>query len=285
MRVVETVDLFTKELESARLSGRRVGLVPTMGALHRGHLSLVERARAETGLVALTIFVNPLQFDEPGDLAAYPKDLDADLDKARSAGVDLAFVPPVAEMYPPGSSTTVSVGSLSRVLEGAERPGHLDGVATVVCKLFAMAAPCRAYFGEKDFQQLAAVRRLASDLCLPVEVVGCPTVRDGDGLACSSRNARLSEEEREAALVLHKSLVAGRDLVTRGERRTDAVEGAMREIVASEPLVSLSYAVAVDPTSIERPEKIEGDVRLLVAVRVGPVRLIDNLEARAGCER
>ena len=261
-----------------------VGLVPTMGALHDGHRSLMARARAECEVVAVSIFVNPLQFGDPEDMERYPRTLERDLLVCAEAGADVVFVPTLREMYPSwpaAPSTTVSVGGVSDAWEGAARPGHFDGVATVVAKLFAIAGPCRAYFGLKDFQQLAVVRCLARDLALPVEVVGCPIVREADGLALSSRNVRLSADERAAATVLSSALAAGRAAVASGERSGAAVGRAMRAAVATEPLVRLDYAVAVDAATLQESDAIDDPqaVRLLVAAQVGPVRLIDNSAA------
>jgi len=260
-------------------------LVPTMGALHAGHTSLIARARAECDVVVVTIFVNPLQFGDPDDIAAYPRTLDHDLACAE-AGADVVFVPSVREMYPSWPdppATTVSVRGVSEVWEGASRPGHFDGVATVVAKLFSVAGRCRAYFGLKDFQQLAVVRQLTEDLALPVEVVGCPIVREPDGLAFSSRNVRLSPAERAAATVLSRALAAGRAALAGGERSSVAVRAAMRAVVETEPLVDLDYAAVVDARTLADPAHV-GDlagVRLLIAARVGPVRLIDNCAAVA----
>ena len=284
MEVVETVAGCRALLEQARGVGRVVGLVPTMGALHDGHTSLVARARAECDVVVVSIFVNPLQFGDPEDIAHYPRTLERDLLVCAEAGADVVFVPTVREMYPSwpaAPSTTVSVGGVSGAWEGASRPGHFDGVATVVAKLFAIAGPCRAYFGLKDFQQLAVVRRLALDLSLPVEVVGCPIVREGDGLALSSRNARLSHDERLAATVLSRALAAGRAAVAAGERSGAALSGIMHAVVSGTPQVRLDYAVAVDAATLEEAGTIEdpGSVRLLIAAEVGPVRLIDNSAA------
>ncbi len=253
MRVLDRGDQLRKELDAARAAGRTVGLVPTMGALHEGHASLIRRSAAECDVTAVTVFVNPLQFGAGEDLAAYPRDLDADVAVAGGEGAALVFAPSVEEMYPGPPSVTVHVAG-EDVLEGAARPGHFDGVATVVAKLFNLAGPCRAYFGEKDWQQLRVVRRLVADLCFPVDVVACPTVREADGLACSSRNVRLSADERRAATVLYRALTAypARD---------------MADVVAEEPLATLDYAEVV------------GD-RLLIAARIGDVRLIDNLEVR-----
>jgi pantoate--beta-alanine ligase len=282
--VVETAAGCTDLLQTARACGRRVGLVPTMGALHGGHLSLIARARAECDVVVVSIFVNPLQFGDPEDIEHYPRTLERDLSECAAAGADVVFVPAVREMYPSWPeppATTVSVSGVSDRWEGASRPGHFDGVATVVAKLFAVAGPCRAYFGLKDFQQLAVVRAMAADLSLPVELVGCPIVREPDGLALSSRNVRLSGDERAAATVLSRALAAGRTAVAAGERSGAAVAGAMRDVAATEDLVHLDYAVAVDAATLSEVAVIEDPttVRLLVAAQVGPVRLIDNSAA------
>ncbi|HVF75365.1 MAG TPA: pantoate--beta-alanine ligase [Acidimicrobiales bacterium] len=255
--VVDTVEAFRKALDAERAAGRTVGLVPTMGYLHDGHAGLMRRAAAECDVAAATVFVNPLQFAPTEDLAAYPRDLDRDIAIAEKAGVTVLFAPSVEEMYPGEVFTTVHVAEASEGLEGASRPTHFDGVATVVAKLFNIAGPCRAYFGEKDWQQLAVVRQLAADLSIPVEVVGCPIAREPDGLAMSSRNVYLNPEERRAATVLHRALLAGRH----------GGPEAMRTTVATEPLVELDYAEQV------------GD-RLLIAARVGRTRLIDNMGVR-----
>jgi pantoate--beta-alanine ligase len=281
VRLVETVAECRELLQWARATGRSVGLVPTMGALHAGHVSLMNRARAENDVVAVSIFVNPLQFGDPEDIAHYPRTLDWDRDVCDEAGVDLIFAPSVREMYPHWPTpvaTTVSVGGVSEGWEGASRPGHFDGVATVVAKLFAIAGPCRAYFGEKDFQQLAVVRQMVADLSLPIDVVGCPIVRERDGLALSSRNVRLSPEERNAAVVLSRALAEGRALLEEGVEYSSTVAEAMRRVIESEPLVRLDYAVAVGREDLVAREIIEdpASVRLLIAADVGPVRLIDN---------
>ncbi len=268
MELVETIEGFRKVLDGERASGRVVGLVPTMGALHAGHASLLRRAAAQCDVVAATIFLNPLQFAAGEDLARYPQNLERDRKVATEAGVDYLFAPSVEEMYPDEPLTRVSVGGPGDDLEGASRPGHLAGVATVVAKLFAIAGPCRAYFGEKDHQQLEVVRRMVTDLSFPVEVVPCPTVREADGLAVSSRNAYLSAEERRAAAVLHQALVAGRERLERGERDLAAVGRTMRQVIEAEPLAHVDYA--------EARASQEG-WRLLVAARFGTTRLIDNL--------
>ncbi len=284
MDVAETAAACRELLGRARAAGRRVGLVPTMGALHAGHVSLVARARAECDTVVVSIFVNPLQFGDSADLARYPRTLERDLLVCAEAGADVVFVPSVGEMYPSWPAppaTTVTVRGPSERWEGASRPGHFDGVATVVAKLFAVAGPCRAYFGEKDYQQLAVVRCLAADLCLPVEVVGCATVRESDGLALSSRNVRLSVVERAAAPALRRALAAGQAAVAAGSRSGREVARAMAAAVAPEPLIQLDYAVAVDADGLDEVDAITDpeSVRLLVAARVGPVRLIDNCPA------
>jgi pantoate--beta-alanine ligase len=254
-----------------------------MGALHAGHRSLIRRAADECDVVAVSVFVNPTQFGDAADLAAYPRTLESDIEVVAAAGGGLVFAPPVHEMYPdrPGSMfTTVSVPALSARWEGASRPGHFDGVASVVVKLLSATGRCRAYFGEKDFQQLALIRRLVRDLALPTEVVGCPTVRLEDGLALSSRNVRLSSEERPAAAVLWRALRAGADLMAGGETDPGAVEECMARVVAEEPGVALDYAVAVRADDLERATTCAPGrpLRLLIAATVGPVRLIDNLD-------
>ena len=286
MDVLETVAGCRAALDRARAAGRVVGLVPTMGALHDGHASLLDRARAECDVVVVSIFVNPLQFGDPEDIAHYPRTLESDLFTCAASGADVVFVPSVGEMYPSwpaAPSTTVSVSGVSEGWEGASRPGHFDGVATVVAKLFTIAGPCRAYFGLKDFQQLAVVRRMALELSLPVEVIGCPIVREADGLALSSRNVRLSATERRAATVLSRALAAGRDAVANGERSGAALTRAMRAEVADEPLVELDYAVVVDADTLQEAATVvePSAMRLLIAAQVGPVRLIDNSAALA----
>jgi pantoate--beta-alanine ligase len=282
--VLDTVAGFAARLDQERRSGRTVGVVLTMGALHRGHASLVQRAAQECDVVAVTIFVNPTQFAEAADLTNYPRTLGADLHVAAAAGASVVFAPTVTEMYPgwpAPPATAVSVRGLSERWEGVFRPGHFDGVATVVVKLLSTAGRCRAYFGEKDFQQLAIVRRTVHDLSLPVEVVECSTVRELDGLAMSSRNMRLDSRQRDAAKVLNAALRAGAEALAAGGDRS-AAESAMADVVAKEPLVHLDYAALVDAVDLE-PADDPGDgraLRLLIAATVGPVRLIDNLDPR-----
>lgn len=278
--MIESSASLSKALDAERAMGRQVGLVPTMGALHAGHLSLVEAARRQVEVVVVSIFVNELQFDDPADLARYPRDPERDAALCADAGVDYLFVPAVEELHPSPVLTSVRVAGLGEVLEGASRPGHFCGVATVVTKLLAVAGRCRAYFGEKDYQQLVLVRRLATELRFPVEVVGCPTMREPDGVAISSRNALLSEAERAAAPVLYRSLLAGRELVLAGERRPERVGAEMATVVGREPLASLDYAAAVDASGLQTPDELRGDVRLLVAAWLGATRLIDSLGVR-----
>jgi pantoate--beta-alanine ligase len=281
LTVLDRRDAFRKALDAERSAGRTIGLVPTMGALHAGHLSLMARAKAECDVVATTLFVNPLQFAPSEDLSAYPRDAEGDGAKAERAGVAYLFAPDQREMFPEPSLTSVRVAGLSEVLDGEHRPGHFDGVATIVSKLFGLAGPCRAYFGEKDFQQLAVVRRLVADLSIPVEVIGCPTVRASDGLALSSRNAYLTDDERAVAPALYRALLAGRAAIeTHRQTDADEVRAAMTAIVIAEPRFTLDYAEVVTPGDLARPHAIAGEVRLLIAARLGRARLIDNLGAR-----
>ena len=277
MKTVVTIAELRSRLDADRAAGRTVGFVPTMGYLHDGHASLMRQARAETDVVVASIFVNPLQFGAGEDLDAYPRDLDRDTRLAEAAGVDLLFVPGADEMYPEPVLTTVSVAQLSEPLEGASRPTHFAGVATVVAKLFAIVGPCRAYFGEKDFQQLALVRRMVRDLSFPVDVVGCQTARELDGLALSSRNTYLTREEREAAPVLYRALRAGVASILAGERDPAFVCSLMAQIIEAEPLARLDYAEVVDADSFRVPDPLAGNLRLLAAVRFGRARLIDNV--------
>lgn len=283
---LHTVAGLRARLDEARRNGLRVGLVPTMGALHVGHRSLVESAAADNDVVVTTVFVNPLQFAPTDDLAAYPRDLDGDCALAEGAGASVVFAPTVEEMYPdgpgPGVLTNVHVAGITDVLDGVARPGHFDGVATVVSKLFNIAGPCRAYFGEKDFQQLAVVRRMAYDLSFPVEVIGCPTVREPDGLALSSRNRYLTPEQRAGAPVIHRALQAGREAIEGGATHATDVEATMLALLHAEPVVdSVDYAAVVDAATLRTPDPLQGTLRLLIAARVGRARLIDNIGCNA----
>lgn len=275
MRVAETIT----ELRAARsqIAGT-VGLVPTMGALHAGHLSLVTRARAENEAVIVTIFVNPLQFGPTEDFAAYPRDLASDLKLLENSSVDLVFAPAPDVMYPPEFQTTVEVGSIGQILEGAHRPGHFRGVATVIAKLFNLVQPQRAYFGQKDAQQVVVVRQMIRDLNFPVELVVCPIVRDDDGLALSSRNVYLTSNERHAAPVLYRALRAAAAAYRAGERNPEALRQVMRETLATEPLAQPDYVSVADAeTLVECSQRLPERALLSMAVRIGRTRLIDNL--------
>jgi len=265
------------ELRSALAAASRpIGLVPTMGALHDGHVSLIRRARAENATVLVTIFVNPRQFNEIADFEEYPRDEEADVGVAGAAGADLVWIPSVDDVYPAGFGTSVHVGDLAERLEGAARPGHFEGVTTVVAILLGLAGAERAYFGQKDAQQLLVVRRMASDLGIGTEIVACPIVREPDGLAMSSRNVRLSPAERAAAPVLRRALVAARARYDSGERDGEVLRSAMREVLAMEPLAAPEYASCADPATLLELARVERVALLSLAVRFGAVRLIDN---------
>jgi pantoate--beta-alanine ligase len=279
--VVRTIADLRAVLTAARLERREIGFVPTMGYLHDGHRSLMREAAARNDTTVVSVFVNPLQFAPTEDLDRYPRDLARDVQMASDEGVQYVFAPSQHEMYPERVVTTVSVAGVSEPLEGASRPSHFAGVATVVTKLFSIVGPCRAYFGEKDFQQLAVIRRLVLDLSLPIEVVACPTIREPDGLAMSSRNVNLTPDARRAAPVLLRALQAGRHAIEAGERDAMHVRRVMRVVVESEPLVDLDYAEVVDESSFVIPTPLAGTLRLLIAARLPHARLIDNLGARA----
>jgi pantoate--beta-alanine ligase len=276
MRTIRTVADLRAALDEPRRAGRAIGLVPTMGALHEGHLSLIRAARAENDVVVVSLFVNPAQFDEQSDLAAYPRDEAGDARKAADAGADILFAPPVEEVYPRGFATTVRVAGVTEPLEGEHRgAGHFDGVATVVTMLLNMALPGAAYFGQKDAQQAAVIRRLVTDLDIPVRIAIQPTVREPDGLALSSRNVHLRGADRERALALKRALDAAASAVAAGERDPHAVARAGRAAMA-ELGVEPEYLALVRPDDLTPVDRIAGDVLVAVAARVGPTRLIDN---------
>jgi pantoate--beta-alanine ligase len=276
LRVVPAIDEIRAALAARRGSGT-IGLVPTMGALHAGHASLIERARAECAIVVVSIFVNPLQFDRADDLARYPRPLDADLALCERLGVDLVFAPAPEEIYPEPPDVIVHVGDTAKYLCGAFRPGHFNGVATVVLKLFTIVQPDVAYFGEKDAQQLAIIKRMVADLNLPVKIAPVPTVREDDGLALSSRNQHLNPAERGLAPVLFRALTAARDVVARGERSADAVKRHAATLVPSGARLRLEYFELVDPRTFQPVERITGPVVAAAALWVGSTRLIDNV--------
>ena len=275
MRVIDT----NREMALAcREAPHPLGLVPTMGALHAGHLSLVDRAIEETETVVVSIFINPTQFGPEEDLTEYPRDLDGDLELLRQRGVDLVYVPGVNDVYPEGFDTWVNVGPLADRLEGAVRPGHFRGVATVVSKLFNLIGPQRAYFGEKDGQQTVVVQKMARDLDTGVEVVVCPTVREDDGLAMSSRNIRLNREERRAATGLFLALGEARELWAAGERDAEKLRHAVRGALESEPLFArIDYVSVADTSTLEELETVTGAAMVSTAVHLGRVRLLDNI--------
>lgn len=277
MTVVRKIAEVRNALAVARRGGRMIGLVPTMGALHAGHMSLVESAKREGCFAIVSIFVNPTQFGPNEDYLRYPRNEAADLALCEQAGVDLVFVPEVREIYHPQAATRVRVARLTETLCGPHRPGHFEGVATVVAKLFNMVHPDRAYFGEKDAQQLAVVRRMVRDLDFPIEVVGCPIVREPDGLALSSRNTMLDSDARRQAASLHRALTVGRDRILSGERTVAGVAATMATIIQSAGPAQIDYISIVDPDSMQPVAEIDKPVLLAVAVRIGGVRLIDNV--------
>jgi pantoate--beta-alanine ligase len=274
LQQVETI----ADLRAARnrLEGR-VGLVPTMGALHDGHRSLIQAARQENDTVIATIFVNPTQFALGEDFATYPRDLERDIDELEDEGVDLVFTPTPDEMYPMGFQTVINVEVVSTGLEGEHRPGHFEGVSTVVAKLFNLTLPDRAYFGQKDAQQVVVIKQMVRDLNFPLEIVVCPIVREPDGLAMSSRNVYLNPEERQAALVLWNALCLAREMWTRGTRDAQAFRNRMRELIATEELARVDYISVADPETLRDVERIQGPVLVSLAVRIGRTRLIDNI--------
>lgn len=271
-----TITDLQEALGRVRAAGQSVGLVPTMGALHEGHLSLVRRAHSENDFVVVSVFVNPTQFSPDEDFNQYPRDLDQDIRLAAEAGAHLVFAPEVDEMYPPGYCTWVDVEGLTEGLCGATREGHFRGVSTVVAKLFNLCRPDRAYFGQKDAQQLVVIRRMVRDLNMGVEVVACPTVRESDGLALNSRNAYLNPEERAQAALIYTGLRKAEELVAGGEYRADRVEATIREVLLGAPLAEIEYIVVVNVDDLEPLPCLQGDCLVALAVYFGNTRLIDN---------
>ncbi len=274
MQVLDTIADF--RADRASIPGS-LGLVPTMGFLHRGHMALVERASSENDAVSATIFVNPTQFGPDEDFTSYPRDLDRDLRMLEDAGVSLVFTPTPEEMYHPGSDTRVDPGPIANLHEGISRPGHFIGVATVVSKLFHIVQPDRAYFGQKDAQQLIIIRRMARDLDFPLEVVGVPTVREPDGLAISSRNVYLSDDERRAATVLWKALSRAQVLCNEGVLSCPDIQAEITRIIYTEPLARLDYATIAHPDTLENLQTVQSGALALLAVQIGNTRLIDSL--------
>lgn len=276
MEITGAIEEVRKQVKEWRRQGLTVGLVPTMGYLHEGHKSLIDRAVTENDRVVVSDFVNPIQFGVNEDLATYPRDIEADKKLCEQAGADLIFYPEVDEMYAPDFSTYVEMQKVSEGLCGKTRPTHFRGVCTVVCKLFHIVMPDRAYFGQKDAQQMAVIRRMVRDLNMDIQIVGCPIIREADGLAKSSRNTYLNAEERKAALVLSKAIFQGEDMMKDGERDTETILTAMRRLIEVEPLAKIDYVEMVDADSIQPLTRAEGRVLTAVAVYIGSTRLIDN---------
>ena len=275
MQVTKTVEETRKQIKAWKKEGKTIGLVPTMGFLHEGHASLIKKCREQNDIVVVSDFVNPTQFGPTEDLEAYPRDFERDSKLCESLGTDLIFCPEPSEMYH-DPHAFVSIDTLSETLCGKTRPIHFKGVCTVVTKLFHIVAPDRAYFGQKDAQQLAVIRRMVRDLNFNLEVIGCPIIREDDGLAKSSRNTYLSKEERKAAVILHKGLLRGEELVKAGEKSAATVKQAITEIIESEPLAKIDYVEIVNFDNIETIETIDGSILAAVAVYIGKTRLIDN---------
>ena len=278
MKVIETAKQMQETSRRIRSSGKTIAFVPTMGFLHDGHLELLRQGRQRADTLLLSIFVNPTQFGPTEDYAKYPRDMEGDLKKAEGAGTDIVFAPPVSEMYPEGSQTTVKVKNLPEHLCGLTRPGHFEGVATVVGKLFNITMPHVAIFGQKDFQQLAVIRRMAADLNMDLEIIGVPTVREPDGLAMSSRNKYLNPEERKSALCLKKSIDMALAMIKAGERDPGKIKAAVRDLISSHPYTDIDYASICDPLTLDDLNIIKEKALLALAVKVGKTRLIDNWE-------
>ena len=276
MQIVATVEEVRKQVKAWRKVGLRVGLVPTMGYLHEGHKSLIDRAVEQNDRVVVSVFVNPIQFGPNEDLATYPRDLERDAALCENAGADLIFHPQPGDMYYDDFCTYIDMDSLTKGLCGKTRPTHFRGVCTVVGKLFNIVQPDRAYFGQKDAQQLAVIRRMVRDLNFDLEIIGCPIIREEDGLAKSSRNTYLSPEERQAAVVLHKGLAKGEEMIRAGETSAEKVKKAIRDIIEAEPLAKIDYVEIVDFDNIQEKEVLDGQVLAAVAVYIGKTRLIDN---------
>ena len=278
MREIKCLQEMQSYSRKAKAHGKKVGFVPTMGALHEGHLSLIAAAKQKADVVVVSIFVNPIQFGPSEDYTRYPRSLRKDKRGLKDMGVDVLFLPETSEMYPPGFKTFVEVEGLSRKLCGRSRPVHFRGVATVVAKLLNIVNPDAAFFGEKDFQQQVVIKQMVKDLDLPVEIVSLPTVREFDGLAMSSRNSYLTPRERKSATILYKALCLAKEEVKRGEKDPKRILFRMRSLIASEPGVRLDYAAAVDPETLEEVKKVSGKVLFALAVYLGKARLIDNME-------
>lgn len=281
MKIVNTVRETRHIIQNARKEGKTVGFVPTMGYLHEGHLSLIRRAKAENGFVVVSIFVNPTQFGEGEDFETYPRNLERDAALSESAGADLIFHPDAKEMYPAGYQTFVEVEKITAGLCGASRPGHFKGVATVVTKLFNIVKPDKAYFGQKDAQQVAVIEQMVRDLDMDLAIVPCPIVREPDGLAMSSRNTYLNSNERKAALILSQSLFKAKSLVDQGNRNAAEIRDFITAAIQSEPLAHIDYIEIVNAITLEKIDEIRGNVLIALAVEFGKIRLIDNIRMEA----
>lgn len=276
MKVVTSIDQVRQQVKAWRQSGASIGLVPTMGFLHEGHQSLMAAAKEQNQKVIVTIFVNPIQFAPNEDLASYPRDLERDKIACQQMGVDLIFCPTASEMYDANFNSYVDVNGLTEALCGKKRPGHFKGVCTVVTKLFNITQPDRAYFGQKDAQQLAVIKRMVCDLNVDIEIIGCPIVREADGLAKSSRNSYLSATEREAATCLYRAIQCAGEMIAQGERSVDIIAGAMQAIINAEPLAKIDYIEFVDMASFNAIDSLKQDSLCALAVYIGKTRLIDN---------
>lgn len=277
MQVIKTIKDMQALSRKLRSEEKTIGFVPTMGTLHEGHLSLVRRAKDENNVTVVSIFVNPIQFGPKEDFKQYPRDKEGDLGKLSAFKVDAVFIPEDDEMYPEGFSTSINIGSIGEILCGVSRQGHFNGVATVVAKLFNIVMPDKAYFGQKDFQQAVVIKKLATELNFDIDIVVCPTVREPDGLAMSSRNSYLSQEERKAALVLYMALKHGERLIGKGIEDLSYVRREIEAVIKSEPLTTIEYIKIVEPQSLEEMKKIKTPAAICLAVKIGTTRLIDNL--------
>ncbi|QIB27990.1 pantoate--beta-alanine ligase [Caloranaerobacter azorensis] len=277
MKIIKSIEEMKSIISDEKSKGKSIGLVPTMGYLHDGHLSLMKRARKENDVVVASIFVNPKQFGQGEDYEVYPRDIERDSKLADSVGVDYIFAPEVKEMYPEGYNTYVEVLGVTDKLCGASRPGHFRGVTTVVTKLFNIVTPDRAYFGQKDAQQVYVVRQMVRDLNMDVNIISCPIVREHDGLAMSSRNTYLSEEERRQALVLSKSLFWAEDMINKGERDAKTLIKGIKSMINEMPLADIDYVEIIDYDTFREVEKLKGNILIALAVRIGKTRLIDNI--------
>jgi pantoate--beta-alanine ligase len=276
--ILNTINDIRLEIKEVLRDGKSIGFVPTMGYLHEGHLSLVKRAKQENDIVVVSIFVNPTQFGPGEDFESYPRDLERDSKLVKDAGADIVFAPQVNEMYPEGCSTYVEVeGNITKKLCGASRPGHFKGVTTIVSKLFNIVTPHRAYFGQKDAQQVAVIEKMVRDLCLDIEIVPCPIIREDDGLAMSSRNIYLNEEERRAATILSDSLFKVQEMIRHGEKQASRISDFIISNIKNEELAEIDYVEIVSAKTLEEIEEIKGDVLIALAVKIGKARLIDNI--------